>query len=60
MIGQDREAPGSIANYVNFMSREILILSHKFNVLQQKEHNLKTTEVTERKLLVVSILHLLW
>lgn len=39
MMGQDKEAPGNTANYSNFMNKEILLLFHKLNPLQQEDHN---------------------
>lgn len=42
MIGQDREAPGNIGNWLNFMNKEILLFFHKLKILQQeKDHNYK-------------------
>ena len=33
MMGQDREAPANVANYLNFLNKEILLLFHKLNIL---------------------------
>lgn len=32
-MGQDSEAPGDIANYLNFRKEEILLFLHKLKIL---------------------------